>query len=158
MWNLPVIWAVENNQYGMGTAVDRASAVEDITKKGTAYGMPTASVDGMDVIEVYDAFKNAAKHVRTKKEPYFMVINTYRYRGHSMGDPERYRTPEEVEREKANDPIERWAQHLLKEKIATEKKLAEMDETAEEAVKEAVAFAASSPFPTPEELYTNVLV
>jgi len=158
VWNLPIIWAVENNQYGMGTAVDRASAVEDITKKGTAYGMPTASVDGMDVIEVYDAIREAAKHVRTKKEPFFMVINTYRYRGHSMGDPERYRTAEEVEREKANDPIERWAHHLIDEKIVTDKKLAELDQTAEQTVKDAVAFAESSPFPAPEELYANVVL
>ena len=112
----------------------------------------------MDVMEVYDALKEAAKHVRTKKEPFFIVINTYRFRGHSMGDPERYRTPEEVEKEKANDPIERWAQHLINEKIATDKKLAEMDETAEETVRAAVAFAQSSPFPAPEELYANVLV
>ncbi len=158
VWKLPVIWAVENNQYGMGTAVGRASAVEDITAKAMAYGMPTATIDGMDVIAVYDGLKDAIKHVRGKKGPYFMVIDTYRYRGHSMGDPERYRTPEEVEREKANDPIERWAQHLLSEKIATDKKLAEFDQAAEETVMEAIAFAQNSPFPTPEELYTNVVV
>jgi pyruvate dehydrogenase E1 component alpha subunit len=158
VWKLPIIWAVENNQYGMGTSVGRASAVEDITQKAMAYGMPTSTVDGMDVIAIYDVLKDAIKHVRSKKGPYFVVIDTYRYRGHSMGDPERYRTPEEVEREKANDPIERWAQHLISEKIATDKKLAEFDQAAEEAVMGAIAFAQSSPFPTPEELYANVVV
>jgi pyruvate dehydrogenase E1 component subunit alpha len=158
VWKLPVIWAVENNQYGMGTAVGRASAVEDITRKASAYGMPTATADGMDVLAVYSALKEAAKYVRSGKGPYFVVIDTYRYRGHSMGDPERYRTAEEVEREKANDPIHRWAQHLRSEKITTDKKIAEMDQAAEDAVTAAIAFAQESPFPAAEELYANVVV
>jgi pyruvate dehydrogenase E1 component alpha subunit len=158
VWKLPVVWAVENNQYGMGTAVERASAVEDITHKAAAYGMPTARIDGMDVIVVHDTLKEAASHVRAGKGPYFLVIDTYRYRGHSMGDPERYRTTEEVEREKTNDPIQRWVDHLLKEKIATKQKIEEIDQAAEDEVMAAVSFAQSSPFPAAEELYANVLV
>jgi len=156
VWDLPVIWTVENNQYGMGTAVARASAVEDLTQKAAAYGMPTATCDGMDLIAVMDTLGKAAEHVRAGKGPMFLVIDTYRYRGHSMGDPERYRTPEEVEKEKMNDPIERWAKHLRDEKIATDEQLEAMNKEAEDAVAAAVEFAKSSPFPAPEELYTHV--
>ncbi len=156
VWDLPLIWAVENNQYGMGTAVGRASAVEDLTQKAVAYGMLSATCDGMDVTAVYDALVKAAKHVRSGKGPYFLVIDTYRYRGHSMGDPERYRSPEEVEHEKMNDPIERWARHLLEEKIAKQDKLDALNKEAEDTVAAAIEFAQSSPFPAPEELYHHV--
>ncbi len=156
VWNLPVVWAVENNQYGMGTAVGRASAVEDLTKKAVAYGMPTLTVDGMDVIATCDGLSKAVKHVRAGKGPYFMVIDTYRYRGHSMGDPERYRTPEEVEREKLNDPIERWAKHLIEEKIASAETLEQINHDAEAEVMAAIEFARTSPFPAQEELYNHV--
>jgi len=156
VWDLPIIWAVENNQYGMGTAVARASAVEDLTQKAAAYGMPTATCDGMDVIKVMDTLVTAGEHVRAGKGPYFLVIDTYRYRGHSMGDPERYRTPEEVEKEKLNDPVERWAKHLIDQKIAAEEEIEAMNKEADATVAAAVEFAQTSPFPAPEELYTHV--
>jgi pyruvate dehydrogenase E1 component alpha subunit len=157
VWKLPVIWVVENNQYGMGTAVTRASAVADIARKAEAYGMPCCiQVDGMDLLAVYDMLKEGAEYVRAGNGSYFIELITYRYRGHSMGDPERYRPVHEVEAKKADDPITRWAALLLEEGIATQADLERMVETAEKEVEEAVAFAKASPFPAPEELFTDV--
>ncbi len=106
VWNLPVLWVCENNQYGMGTAVERASAVSEIRQKAEGYGIPSDCVDGMDVLEVRKAAGEAMEYVRAGKGPFFLEIETYRFRGHSMGDPERYRKPEEVKCwEEENDPI-----------------------------------------------------
>jgi pyruvate dehydrogenase E1 component alpha subunit len=157
VWKLPVVWLVENNQYGMGTAVTRASAVADIAKRAEAYGMPCCmQVDGMDLIATYEMIQEGAEYARSGKGSYFIEVITYRYRGHSMGDPERYRPAHEVEEKKSGDPILRWAAYLKENKLATAKKLEELDQEAEDEVMAAIEFAQNSPFPAPEELYENV--
>ena len=158
VWNLPVLWVCENNQYGMGTAVDRASAVSEIRQKAEGYGIPNERVDGMNVLTVKDAAGKALETIREGNGPYFMEIMTYRYRGHSMGDPERYRQSDEVKKYQENDPIGIYRATLLKEKIATEKDLDSIDEQVEEEVQAAVQFAESSPEPAMEELFTNIYV
>jgi pyruvate dehydrogenase E1 component alpha subunit len=159
VWKLPVVWVVENNQYGMGTAVTRASAVSDITKKAEAYGMPCCTqVDGMDVLAMKDMFDEGLDYVRSGQGSFFIEANTYRFRGHSMGDPERYRPAHEVEERKSDDPIERWRKHILEEKFATDEELDALDQEAEDEVNDAIEFAQNSPDPAPEELYTDVYV
>ncbi len=155
-WGLRVLWVCENNKYGMGTSVDRASAVEEIRQKAEGYGMGNERVDGMDVMQVYEASKNAIEKVRKSGEPYFMEVVTYRYRGHSMGDPERYRTQDEVKEWHEKDPIGIFRKYLLDKKIATAKTLDEIESRVEEEVNKAVEFAESSPEPALEELFTNV--
>lgn len=159
VWKLPVVWVIENNQYGMGTAVTRASAVADIAKKAEAYGMPCCmQVDGMDLLELREMFTEAVEYVRSGEGSFMLEAITYRYRGHSMGDPERYREAHEVETRKADDPITRWGKYLTDKKIATKKDLEAIEKSAEEEVEEAVEFAQNSPLPDPEELYTDVYV
>ncbi len=157
-WKLRVLWVCENNQYGMGTSVERASAVSDIRQKADGYGMKSAEVDGMDVIKVYEAAKEAIEFVRKQSEPFFLEVNTYRFRGHSMGDPERYRKAEEVKKWQENDPIGIFNKYLLDKKIATRKQLDEIEARAEQEVNEAVEFAENSPEPSMDELFTNVYV
>jgi pyruvate dehydrogenase E1 component alpha subunit len=156
VWNLPVLWVCENNQYGMGTAVDRASAVSEIRQKAEGYGIPNERVDGMNVITVKKAAEKALDTIREGNGPYFMEIMTYRYRGHSMGDPERYRESAEVKKYQENDPIGIYRAYLIKEDVATEKELDEIDNQVEEQVQAAVQFAESSPEPALEELFTDV--
>ncbi|MBN1286318.1 MAG: pyruvate dehydrogenase (acetyl-transferring) E1 component subunit alpha [Anaerolineae bacterium] len=161
VWKLPVIWVVENNQYGMGTAVTRASAVSDIVKKAEAYGMPCCQqvLDGADIFEIREQFEMAEAYVRDGEGSYMMEILTYRFRGHSMGDPERYRQQEEVEKKKTEaDPIIRLGNYLLEKKLVTQEELDAQAQSAEEEVAEAIEFAKKSPFPAPEELYANVYV
>ncbi|MFN2235992.1 MAG: pyruvate dehydrogenase (acetyl-transferring) E1 component subunit alpha [Anaerolineales bacterium] len=158
VWNLPVLWVCENNQYGMGTAVDRASAVSEIRQKAEGYGIPNERVDGMNVLTVKDAAGKALETIRKGNGPYFMEIMTYRYRGHSMGDPERYRQSEEVKKYQENDPIGIYRATLIKEKIATEKDLDSIDQQVDDEVQAAVQFAESSPEPAMEELFTNIYV
>jgi pyruvate dehydrogenase E1 component alpha subunit len=155
-WKLRVLWVCENNQYGMGTSVERASAVSDIRQKADGYGMKSAEVDGMDVMKVYEASKEAIEYVRKNSEPYFLEINTYRFRGHSMGDPERYRKAEEVKQWQENDPIGIFNKYLLDKKIATRKQLDEIEARAEEEVNKAVEFAENSPEPEMEELFKDI--
>lgn len=157
-WNLRVLWVCENNQYGMGTSVERASAVTDIRQKAEGYSMKNSQVDGMDVMKVYEASKEAIEFVRKNSEPYFLEIDTYRFRGHSMGDPERYRKAEEVKKWQENDPIGIFNKYLLDKKIASRKALDEIEARAEEEVNKAVEFAENSPEPAMEELFTNVYV
>ncbi len=156
VWNLPVLWVCENNQYGMGTAVERASAVSDLRQKAEGYRIPNRWVDGMDVLQVRQAAEEAMEFVRQGNGPFFLEIETYRFRGHSMGDPERYRRPEEVKKWEANDPIGRYRNHLIAEGIATEQELDALDAQAEEETAEAVRFAESSPEPPPEALFQHV--
>jgi pyruvate dehydrogenase E1 component alpha subunit len=158
VWNLPVLWVCENNQYGMGTAVDRASAVSEIRQKAEGYGIPNERVDGMNVLTVKDAGAKALEYIREGNGPYFMEIMTYRYRGHSMGDPERYRQSDEVKKYQENDPIGIYRAYLIKEKIATEKDLDSIDKQVEDEVQAAVQFAESSPEPAMEELFTDIYV
>lgn len=155
-WGLRVLWVCENNQYGMGTAVERASAVPEIRQKAEGYGMKNARVDGMDVMKVYDAVKEALAYVRENAEPFLLEALTYRYRGHSMGDPERYRKQEEVKKWEESDPIGIFRKQLLEKKTATAKALDEIEARAEDEVQKSVEFAEASPAPAFESLYDNV--
>jgi pyruvate dehydrogenase E1 component alpha subunit len=158
VWDLPVIWIVENNQYGMGTAVSRASAVPTMVEKAPAYGMEGVQIDGMDVFKVYETTQEALQKVRDGEGPQFIEMLTYRYEGHSMGDPLRYRTKDEVEKWREDDPIGILERHLLQEDMADQDALEEIDQQVEETVDEAVAFAEESPLPEPEALYTDIYV
>ena len=155
-WGLRVLWVCENNVYGMGTSVERASAVTDIRQKAEGYGMKNGQVDGMDVMKVYEAAKDALEFVRKNSQPYLLEIDTYRFRGHSMGDPERYRKQEEVKKWQENDPIGIFNKQLLEKKVATKKALDEIEARVEEEIAKAVEFAEASPEPAMEELYTDI--
>ncbi len=155
-WGLRVLWVCENNQYGMGTSVERASAVTEMQQKAEGYGMKNSQVDGMDVMKVYEAAKDAIEFVRTNAQPYFLEIDTYRFRGHSMGDPERYRKAEEVKKWQENDPIGIFNKYLLDKKIATRKVLDELETRADEEVAKAVEFSETSPEPAMDELFTDI--
>lgn len=157
VWDLPVLWIVENNQYGMGTSVDRASAAS-MLDKARAYGMEGVQVDGMNVIEVYEASEEALQKIREGQGPQFLEMTTYRYEGHSMGDPLRYRTKEEVEKWREDDPIGILERHILQEKDGDEQALEAIDEDVEKVIEEAVEFAETSPLPDPEDLYRNIYV
>lgn len=156
-WNLPVLWVCENNMYGMGTAVDRASAINEIHQKADAYGIPNKRVDGMDLMTVYEASKDALAYVRSGKGPFLLEIMTYRFRGHSMGDPERYRKQEEVKKWEEKDPIGIFRAYLKGQKIK-ESVLDEIDSKVDVEVIAAVEFAESSPEPTLEDLYKDIYV
>jgi len=155
-WGLRVLWVCENNQYGMGTSVERASAVSEIHQKADAYGMKNSRVDGMDVMKVYDASMDAIDFVRKNGQPYMLEITTYRFRGHSMGDPERYRKHEEVKKWEESDPIGIFRKQLVDKKIASAKALDEIDTRADEEVVKAVEFAETSPEPALSELFDNI--
>lgn len=156
VWNLPVLWVCENNQYGMGTAVERASAVSEIRQKACGYRMPNDSVNGMDIIEVRETALRVLEEIRNGSGPQLLEINTYRFRGHSMGDPERYRKPEEVRKWEENDPIGIYQRYLIEHKIATEQELDEETSRAEAEVQDAVEFAEASPEPGAEELFAHI--
>ena len=158
VWKLPVIWIAENNQYGMGTAVSRASAVPRMVDKAAAYGMKGKTVDGMNVMEVYKATAAAIKATRAGKGPQFLEMITYRYEGHSMGDPLRYRSKTEVEKWREDDAIGILERHLLSEDLATQDDLEAIDAQVELEIEDAVKFAEESPLPAPEELFTNIFV
>ncbi len=157
VWELPVLWVCENNNYGMGTAVERASAVKEIRQKAEGYGMANSRVDGMDVLKVHEATAEALKYVR-ENGPYLLEAMTYRYQGHSMGDPERYRTKEEVTKWEENDPIGIFRKRLTDDKVASEKDLDKIDQEAVNEIEEAVEFAEASPEPTFQELVDSVYV
>jgi pyruvate dehydrogenase E1 component alpha subunit len=158
LWKLPIVFVVENNQYAMGTAVQRSSAETDFYRRGTAFRIPGMDVDGMDVLQVRKAAQIALDHVRGGNGPVLMELSTYRYRGHSMSDPAKYRTREEVQdmREK-HDPIEGAKAALIARGFA-EDKLKDIDKRVRAAVTAAADFAESSPEPEPSELYTDILV
>jgi len=159
VWNLSVLWVCENNLYGMGTAVDRASAVSHIRQKAEGYMIPNSRVDGMDVLKVREATQKAIGMVRSNKTPYFLEIETYRFRGHSMGDPERYRTSEEVKCwQEEEDPIGIYYKYLVENTIASKEELDGLEKSVEFEVQEAVQYAKSSPEPRAEDLYTNIYV
>ncbi|MBE2220780.1 MAG: pyruvate dehydrogenase (acetyl-transferring) E1 component subunit alpha [Anaerolineae bacterium] len=158
VWNLPVLFIAENNQYGMGTAVDRASAVIRMVDKAKAYGMEGKQVNGMDVFEVYEATQEALKAIREGKGPQFLELLTYRFEGHSMGDPLRYRTKDEVEKWQEDDPIGILERRILKDGVATQEELDGIDKAVAKEMDEAVRFAEESPFPAYEELFTNIYV
>jgi pyruvate dehydrogenase E1 component alpha subunit len=156
VWQLPVLWVCENNLYGMGTAVDRASAVSSIAIKARGYDMPNERIDGMDVMKVYEAARKAIEFVRSDNGPFLLEITTYRFRGHSMGDPERYRKQEEVRKWEESDPIGIYRKCLIEGKVATSKALDDLDTQVMEEVEKAVEFAETSPEPTMEDLYKDI--
>ncbi len=156
VWNLPVLWVCENNQYGMGTAVARASAVSDMRQKAGGYGIPTSRVDGMNVLEVRQAAQDILSTIRSGGGPYFLEAETYRFRGHSMGDPERYRKPEEIHHWEESDPIGIYHRYLSTQGIASDEELCQVEDAAGEVIKQAVEFAQASPEPGPEELFENI--
>ena len=158
VWKLPVLWVCENNQYGMGTAVERASAVSDIRQKAEGYGMKNSQVDGMNLMTVRKAAAEALKYVKEGNGPYLLEVMTYRFRGHSMGDPERYRQQDEVHCWEENDPIGIYQKYLEEvEKIKPEEFLT-LHQKADEEIQKAVEFAEASPNPAPEELFEHIYV
>jgi pyruvate dehydrogenase E1 component subunit alpha len=157
LWKLPVVYAIENNRYGMGTSVDRASARTDLFHRGVAYGIDGEQVDGMDVLAVHEAGLAAAEHARSGKGPIILEMQTYRYRGHSMSDPAKYRTRDEVDRMRTeHDPIDQ-ARHRLSEGGTAEAALKAIDGEIRGLVSAAAQFAQDSPEPDPAELWTDVL-
>ncbi|MDP2658569.1 MAG: pyruvate dehydrogenase (acetyl-transferring) E1 component subunit alpha [Candidatus Deferrimicrobium sp.] len=158
VWKLPLIAIVENNRYGLGTAYERVSAVGEVYRKASAFNIPGVRIDGNDVLAVRDAVHRMAERSRTGGGPQLIEAMTYRFRGHSMGDPQRYRTREEVEEAKARDPIARWRRTVLENDLAAEAELQEIRDEIEAEVEEAVQFAENSPAPDPSELYNDVLV
>jgi len=158
LWRLPVIYIIENNRYGMGTSVERASARPELYQRGQAYGIPGNQVDGMNVLAVKAAGEKAAQHARSGKGPIILEMMTYRYRGHSMSDPAKYRSKEEVARmRQEHDPIEHLRKKMLDDGILDEARLKTIDREVKDIVSEAAAFAQESPEPDPAELYTDVL-
>ncbi|MGX7687633.1 pyruvate dehydrogenase (acetyl-transferring) E1 component subunit alpha [Flectobacillus sp. BAB-3569] len=157
-WKLPAIFVVENNGYAMGTSVTRTSNVTDLYTIGEAYDMPSEPVDAMSVEAVHEAVSRAAERARAGEGPTFLEFKTYRYRGHSMSDPQKYRTKEEVEAYKMRDPIEQVRQAILENDFATEEDLAAIDAKIKARVEESVKFAEESPWPDASEAYKDVYV
>jgi len=159
LWKLPVVYVIENNQYGMGTSVKRASANTELAARGQSFGIPGLQVNGMDVLAVHQAGAEALRHARDGEGPHILEMMTYRYRGHSMSDPAKYRSKEEVsEYREQRDPIEAVKKLLLDGDHASEDELKSIDKEIRGIINEAAEFAQQSPEPDPEELYTEVLV
>ncbi|HEY3694791.1 pyruvate dehydrogenase (acetyl-transferring) E1 component subunit alpha [Phenylobacterium sp.] len=157
LWRLPVVYVIENNQYAMGTSIERSSSETHLYKRGASFLIPGEEVDGMDVLAVRDAAAKAAAHARGGNGPYILEMKTYRYRGHSMSDPAKYRTREEVDEvRKTRDPIEHLEGLLAKRGLADEATLKGIDAEAKRIVAEAAEFGRTSPEPEPAELYTDV--
>jgi len=156
LWKLPVIFIIENNQYAMGTSVKRSSSVTDLYNLGFAYGIPSYEVNGMICEEVHEAVEKAAETARKGEGPTLLEMKTYRYKGHSMSDPAKYRTKEEVESYKTQDPIQLVQATIIKNKFATQEKLESINKRVIDQVEEAVKFAEESPFPDASELFKDV--
>jgi pyruvate dehydrogenase E1 component alpha subunit len=158
LWKLPIVFMVANNQFGMGTALHRHSAVTDLQSKGESLGVPGMRCDGMDVADTYRVVCEAVRRVREERQPLLIEAVTYRFRGHSMADPEQYRSKEEVAQWRERDPIPAFGEQLVKDGILDEAALAQIDADAIARVDAAVEFAEASPYPTPESLYDDVYV
>jgi pyruvate dehydrogenase E1 component alpha subunit len=159
LWKLPVIYIIENNEYAMGTSVKRSHSTTQLFRRGEGFGIIGRQVNGMDVVAVREAGQEAVAHVRAGKGPFLLEMKTYRYRGHSMSDPAKYRSKEEVEDYKEHhDPIEGLKARMIKDKYANEDSLKEIDKEIKAIVAEAADFAQKSPFPPESELWTDVLV
>jgi pyruvate dehydrogenase E1 component alpha subunit len=156
LWKLPVVFVCENNGYAMGTSVARTTNMLDIYKIGLGFDMPCAPVDGMDPVAVHNAMDEAVSRARRGEGPTFLEMRTYRYKGHSMSDPAKYRSKEEVEEFKAKDPVESVKETILRKKYATEAWIEEINEKVKAIVDESVRFAEESPLPEAQELYTDV--
>ena len=158
LWKLPVIYIIENNKYAMGTSVERSSALQDFSKRGASFNIPGERVDGMDVRAVYEAGAKAVEFARSGEGPFILEMQTYRYRGHSMSDPAKYRAKEEVEKMRTErDPIERVRKRILDEKLASEDEIKKIDAEIRTIVNESAEFATNDQEPDPSELYTDVL-
>jgi pyruvate dehydrogenase E1 component alpha subunit len=158
LWGLPVVYVIENNRYGMGTSLDRASSVKDLYQRGSAYGIPRRDVDGMDLLTVREALGEAIDRARKERRPTLLEVETYRYRGHSMSDPGKYRTKEEVEEMMRHDPILRFAKVLKERHKVKEAELEALDKDVLAQVADAVSFADQSPWPARETLHEDVYV
>lgn len=156
LWKLPVIYVIENNEYSMGTSVNRSTAFTALYKKGESFGIPGIQVNGMDLEEVYSAVTNAAEFVRAGNGPIILEMKTYRYRGHSMSDPAKYRSKEELEEYKAQDSLSDVKNRILKNSYANEDDLKNIEKRVKMIITEAVEFAENSPLPWENELYTEV--
>jgi len=159
LWKLPVVYVIENNRYAMGTSVARASAQTDFSKRGLSFGIPGEQVDGMDVRTVREAATRAIEHARTGQGPYILEMQTYRYRGHSMSDPAKYRTKDEVSKMRdEHDPIEMVRKRLLELHGVPEADLKSTDAKVREIVNASAEFATNDPEPDPSELWTDILL
>ena len=158
LWRLPIVFMVTNNQFGMGTALERHSAVTDLMRKGEGFGVPGMRCDGMDVVDTYNATCEALRTVREERRPVLIEAVTYRFRGHSMADPEEYRTKEQVDEWRKRDPLAVFGDQLVEAGILGEDEREAMDREAIERIDEAVAFADASPHPSPNALYDDIYV
>jgi len=158
LWDLPVVYMIENNRYGMGTSIDRASSVKDLYQRASAYGIPRREINGMDLLAVRNAVTEAIERARTEKRPTLLEAETYRYRGHSMSDPGKYRTKEEVEEMMKSDPILLWGKRLMEQERFTQADLDAVDKEVLAQMEDAVAFVESSPDPPVETMYEDVYV
>jgi len=156
LWKLPVIFVIENNGYAMGTSVQRTSNVHELHTLGESYDMPSEAVDGMSVEEVHKAVSRAAERARKGDGPTLLEFRTYRYKGHSMSDPAKYRTKEEVEEYKQRDPVEVVKATIQQNKLATEKEFEAIELRVAQQVEESVKFAEESSFPDPKEAFTDI--
>src|SRR5512133_1036587 len=158
LWDLPVVFMVTNNQFGMGTALERHSAVTDLHKRGDGFGVPGMRCDGMDVLDTHAVTTEALRKAREDRQPVLVEAITYRFRGHSMADPEEHRSKEQVEEWRKRDPVLTFGERLVEDEVLTEDDIEELDKEAIAKVDEAVRFADESPHPEPESLYDNVYV
>jgi len=158
IWKLPVVFICENNLYALSTRVDYAFAIGDLSQRALAYGFPGVSVDGNDVLAVYEVVSKAVQRARSGEGPTLVVANSYRWEGHMVGDPMVYRSKEEVEEWKKRDPLARFERHLLSQGVLDESKIKEMEGEAERVIKEAVEFALQSPEPSLETLYEDLYI
>jgi len=158
LWKLPVVFMVTNNQFGMGTALDRHSAVTDLHRRGDGFGVPGMRCDGMDVVETFEVMREAIRRAREDRQPVLVEAVTYRFRGHSMADPEEYRSKEQVAEWRKRDPIAKFAERLQEEGVLEQGESDDLDERAVKAIDEAVAFADAADFPPAESLYDHVYV
>ena len=157
LWVLPIVFVIENNQYAMGTSLERASSSPALYTRGQAFNIPGEAVDGMNVLAVKEAGERAEKHCRSGKGPYILEMNTYRYRGHSMSDPAKYRTRDEVNKIKAErDPIDNLRSYLISNNISTDSELKDIDTQVKDAISDAADFAISSDTPDDNELWTDI--
>jgi len=158
LWHLPVVFVIENNQYAMGTAQKRSTSTPDLYTRGEAFGIPGEAVDGMDVLTVREAGARGIEHARSGEGPYILEMMTYRYRGHSMSDPAKYRTREEVSKmREERDPIDTLRKHMLEEGMAEEDEFKAIDKEIKAEINEAAQFAQDSPEPDTAELWTDIL-
>jgi pyruvate dehydrogenase E1 component alpha subunit len=156
LWKLPTIYVIENNEYSMGMSVKRSTSMTDLYRKGESFNIPGFQADGMDIDSVYNSMMQATEHVRSGKGPVIIEVKTYRYRGHSMSDPAKYRTKDEVEEYKSLDPINKVRDIILSNSYLDEASIKEIDKTVKQSIAEFVEFATAQPLPNLSELYTDI--